>query len=145
MSGLPLANFTPDLSLKVTSQLVPASLMSQLVASEGLGVVRSVPSNFTSVSYTLWVANTALNSYRTAGSSEMRSLVSRSMTSVLAAPPADGDADADADALAPGVAAGAHAAASSAKGMTNAAQRTRLNMWPPPPPESLSLAPGQIA
>src|SRR2546426_9268531 len=98
------------------SFVLPASLMSQLVARPGLIVERSVPSNFTSVSYTLWVANTALNSYRTAGSSEMRSLVSRSMTRVLAAPPADGDADADA--LAPGVAAGAHAAASSAKVMT---------------------------
>src|SRR2546426_4785706 len=98
--------------------------MSQLVASPGLGVVRSVPSNFTSVSYTLWVAKTALNSYRTAGSSEMRSLVSRSITSVLAAPPADGDTEAPPL----GVVGVPHAAATSnATAKTIEAWRTDFN------------------
>src|SRR6267143_3181837 len=118
VSGLPLANLTPDLSLNVMSFVLPASLMSQLVARLGLMVARSVPSNFTSVSYTLCVAKTALNSYNTAGSSEMRSLVSRSMTSVLAAPPGVGEAEAAAEPLGPGVAAGPHAAATS-KAMAN--------------------------
>ena len=59
---MPLANFTPDLSLNVMSFVVPASFTSQLVARLALGVVRSVPSNLTRVSYTLCVAKTALNS-----------------------------------------------------------------------------------
>src|SRR6266511_1414933 len=39
--ALPLANFTPDLSLKVTSHVEPASLGSQLVARLGLMLARS--------------------------------------------------------------------------------------------------------
>jgi len=50
-------------------------------------VERSAPSNFTSVSYALWASRTPVNSYATAGSSEIRSLVSAYQTSVLAAPP----------------------------------------------------------
>src|SRR5438093_10962773 len=41
----------------------------------------------------------------------MRSLVSRSMTSVVAAPPADAEGDAPGEPLVPGVPAGAQAAA----------------------------------
>src|SRR5439155_465237 len=112
LSALPLANLPPDLSLKVTSQLAPLSLMSQLCARLGLMVERSAPSNFTRVSYTLWARRTPLNSYATAGSSEIRSLTSAYQTSVLAAPPAE--ADGVAVALAPpGDVAGAHAAATS--------------------------------
>src|SRR5689334_18100736 len=43
----------------------------------------------------------------------MRSLVSRSMTSVVAAPPADAEGDAPGEPLVPGVPAGAQAAAST--------------------------------
>src|SRR5438445_1101812 len=87
VSALPLANLAPDFSLKVMSQVAPLSLMSQLCARAGLMVERSAPSNFTSVSYALWASRTPVNSYATAGSSEIRSLVSAYQTSVLAAPP----------------------------------------------------------
>src|SRR3954471_3448890 len=76
VSVLPLANFTPDLSLNVMSHVEPASLGSQLVARLGLRFERSDPSNLTRVSYTLCTRSTPLNSYATAGSSEMRSLTS---------------------------------------------------------------------
>src|SRR5439155_5637813 len=85
--ALPLANFAPDRSLKVMSHSVPESLISQLCARAGLMLERSAPSNFTSVSYALWASRTPVNSYATAGSSEIRSLVSAYQTSVLAAPP----------------------------------------------------------
>jgi len=43
-------------------------------------VERSAPSNFTRVSYALWASRTPVNSYATAGSSEIRSLVSAYQT-----------------------------------------------------------------
>src|SRR3989442_14874571 len=112
LGALPLANLAPDLSLKVTSQLAPLSLMSQLCARLGLMVERSAPSNFTRVSYTLCARRTPLNSYATAGSSEIRSLISAYQTSVLAAPPAEADGVAGAPAT-PGHVARGHAHATN--------------------------------
>src|SRR2546425_4546072 len=126
VSALPLANLAPDFSLKVMSQVAPLSLMSQLCARLGLMVERSAPSNFTRVSYTLWASRTPLNSYATAGSSEIRSLTSAYQTSVLAAPPADGDGD-GAAVPPPGLAAGAHAAETSSAAAKMIAER-RIDM-----------------
>src|SRR5438445_5198630 len=130
VSALPLANLAPDFSLKVMSQVAPLSLMSQLCARLGLIVDRSAPSNFTRVSYTLWASRTPLNSYATAGSSEIRSLTSAYQTSVLAAPPADGDGAAVPP---PGLAAGAPAAAtSSAAAKMIDERRIDIEIWPSP-------------
>src|SRR2546428_4544700 len=127
VSALPLANLAPDFSLKVMSQVAPLSLMSQLCARLGLIVERSAPSNFTSVSYTLWASRTPLNSYATAGSSEIKSLTSAYQTSVLAAPPADGDGVAVALAP-PGDVARAHApATSSAAAQTSEPERMDIS------------------
>src|SRR5438132_11564829 len=125
--ALPLANFAPERSLNVMSHCVPESLISQLCARAGLMVERSAPSNFTSVSYALWASRTPVNSYATAGSSEIRSLVSAYQTSVLAAPP-----------VACGVGLPAlgggwlHAAATSSA-MTKTMDERRYDMNVPPP------------
>src|SRR5438270_9954822 len=124
--GLPLANFAPLLSLKVTSHVDPESLISQLCARPGFTVERSAPSNLTRVSYALWARSTPVNSYATAGSSEMRSLVSAYQTSVLAAAPPDGCGVP----VAPIVPPGPQAAASSTSVIRMEKRRTFIGALP---------------
>src|SRR5438105_13192730 len=70
----------------------------------------------------------------------MRSLVSRSMTRVLAAPPADAEGDAPGEPLVPEVPAGPQAAARTSA-MAKRIDDRRADMLPSPETSWLSLAP----